>query len=199
MPHPEIVGRSLHLVEVDDASGVRELEDHLDLVRALDNLKGIGQIHRPRDAREITLELRIPVDPVFSVLLLFSQRFRLVRNLTVTLHHAERPGNAGGRAEGEHRCGGHLNVRVGEHALLHHRSGMRLMSLEIPIGLVHHLPNAIEVGLAVHRTCRSRGLTRRTYHRKRDDGGYGGCGDGNHRASEAVSHVGPPNSPVSCV
>ena len=51
MPHPRIAGIWVDLSQMDGASGVRKLEDHLDLIRALNNLKWIGQIHRARHAR----------------------------------------------------------------------------------------------------------------------------------------------------
>src|SRR5262245_58857919 len=68
MSHICQVRRWLHLVEVDRAAGARERERHVDLVRALDDLNGVGHVHRTRDARQVALQLRIAVDPILSVL-----------------------------------------------------------------------------------------------------------------------------------
>jgi len=49
--------------------GIRERERNLDLVGALDDLKGIGHIHRSRHTRQIALELGVAVNPMLLVLL----------------------------------------------------------------------------------------------------------------------------------
>ena len=99
VPHVGPVGRQLHVVQVDGARRAGELERHLDLVRALHDLERIGHVHRPRDPRQVALELGVAIDPVGGVLLLDGERFRRVRNPAVPLHDAERAGHPAGRAQ----------------------------------------------------------------------------------------------------
>ena len=103
MPHAGVSRRALDLVEVNRPRGVREREHHLHLVRALRDLKRVRHVHRARRAGQIALQLRIAIDPVLGVLLPHGQRFRLVGNPAVALHHAERGRHAGSRAERERR------------------------------------------------------------------------------------------------
>src|SRR6185436_19854586 len=91
MAHVRVVGWRFDLVEMDRARGARELVRHLDLVRALYDLEGVGHVHRARDARQVALELRVAIDPVLAVLLLDLRGVRRVRDLPVALHDADRP------------------------------------------------------------------------------------------------------------
>ncbi len=110
--HVGVVGRTFDLVQVDRSRRVRERVGHLNLVRALDDLKRVGHVHRARNARQIALELGIAIDPVLAVVLLHRGRFRLVRNLAVTLDDANRSRHTGRSPEREHRRGGHTRVLV---------------------------------------------------------------------------------------
>ena len=152
--HPGVVGRPLDLAQMNGASRVRKREGHLDLVRALDDLKRIGHVHRARNSGQITLQLGVAIDPVFAVLLFDLRGFDCVGNLAVAGDDPDRSGNAAGGAEREHRRGGHPRVGVGINALLRHRTGVRVVCLQIPVGLVQRLPDAAEVWLAIWRSCR---------------------------------------------
>src|SRR6266516_3461099 len=159
MTHVGIVGWRLDLIEVDRASGTGKREGHLNLVRTLHNLEWVGHIHGARNARQITLQLRVPVNPVLSVLFLDRRRFGCVGNLTIALHHTDRSGNTAGCAQCEHWCRGHLGVIVRVHAPLSDRSRTRFVRLQIPMGFIKNLPDSAEVGFAVH--CASGGGCRR--------------------------------------
>src|SRR5437867_10309745 len=90
MTHVCIVWRSLDFIQMDRPSRVRKRECHLDFVGALDDLKRIRHIHGSWNAGQITLQLRIAIDPVCSVLLLYRRRFGFIRNFTVSFDDAER-------------------------------------------------------------------------------------------------------------
>src|SRR5207244_2645524 len=105
--------------------------------------------HRAWNAWQVTLQFRIAVNPMFGIFLLDCRGFRCVGDLTIALHHAERSGNATSRTERKHRRRGHLGVRVGIHALLHHCSRTRFVRLQVPVRFVVGLPDTAEVGLAV--------------------------------------------------
>src|SRR5207249_11995744 len=87
MTHVGIVGWALDLIEVDRAGGAGKGEGHLNLVRTLHNLEGVGHVHGAWNARQIALQLRVPVNPVLRVLFFDRRRFGCVRDLTIALHH----------------------------------------------------------------------------------------------------------------
>src|SRR5439155_10527501 len=64
MTHVCVVWRPLDFIQMDRASRIRKRECGLNFVRALDDLKWIRHVHGPWNARQITLQLRIAVDPV---------------------------------------------------------------------------------------------------------------------------------------
>ncbi len=145
--HPGLVGIGLDLVEVDDALGVGELEDHHDLVRALEDLERVGEVHGARHARQVAEDLRVAIQPVRGVLPLPLRRPRSIRDL-VAHDHAEAAGRPADRAEGEHRGSRHGDVGV-DAGLAHH--GARDVRLQVPVRGVVRLPDPAEIRLAVHR------------------------------------------------
>src|SRR5690606_12395044 len=99
---------------------------------ALNDLERVGHVSRARNAGEVAGGFRIVVDEVGLVLVQALQRFRLVRDLPA-FDHAE---TGGERADGTDQAISHW-IRA------------RVMRLEVPVGGVHHLPDAVEVRLAV--------------------------------------------------
>ncbi len=146
--HPGIVRRPFDLVQMDRARRIREFVGHVNLVRALRDLEGIGHVHRARNARQVTLQFRVAVNPVFRVLLLDQQGFRLVGDLPVALHDAERSRHGARGAERENRRRRHPRIVIRINARLRDGAGKRRMRLQIPVGFVIGLPDAAEVGLA---------------------------------------------------
>ncbi len=173
--HPRVVRRTGDGIQVNRAGRVRERVHHLDLVRALHDLKRIRHVGRARDARQIAFELRIAVDPVCRVLRLPRRGRRRVRNLPVALHHADRSRNDRGRAEREHGSRGDLGVGIWIDAALCHGAGARVVRLQVPVRLVVGLPHAADVRLAVRGACRARALAGEPRHRDADGGGHDGC------------------------
>src|SRR5207344_1178714 len=114
----------------------RERERHLNLARALRDFERIRQVHRPRDAGEIALELGIAIDPMLDVLVLRRQGFWLVRDLTVVLNDAERSGDAGSRAQRDNRRSGNARVLERVDTRLRDSAGTRGVGLEIPVRFV---------------------------------------------------------------
>ena len=187
----------LDLVQVNGALGARELEDHHDLGRALDDLKLVRHVHRARNARQEALDFRIAVQPVVEVLLLPLRRPRLVRDL-VALDHAEVGGYPADRAQRNDRRRQHRHVLV--HAGLgHHRT--RGVGLEVPVRAVVGLPDAAEVGLPVRlrRHLRSLGavVCRRFAHRQHQPADDHGGNDRDHRLSQTIAHEKLPSKRAS--
>ena len=87
--HVGIVWRRVDLAEVNGTSGIRKRVRHVDLVRALDDLKGVGHVHRAWNAGQVALEFGITIDPMLTVLLFRGCSRRQIRNLAVTLDHAQ--------------------------------------------------------------------------------------------------------------
>ena len=155
MTHVCIVWRPLGFIQMDRASRVRKRECHLNFVRALDDLKWIRHIHCSWNARQITLQLRIPIDPVCTVLLFYRGRFGFVRNFPVALDHTKRSRHTRRSTKREHggcRHAGEVIRRI--NTRLRHRSRACFVSLQVPIRLIVSLPDAAEVGLAVGRARR---------------------------------------------
>ena len=59
VPHPGLVGIRFHLIQMDDALGVGELEDHHDLVRPLKQLQREGKVHGAWHARQVAGDFRV--------------------------------------------------------------------------------------------------------------------------------------------
>ena len=68
------------IIHIDRPDCTRELVNHHDVLGALDDLEGIGHVHRPRDARQVAFDLRVELHPVGEVFLLFRQRLRFIRD-----------------------------------------------------------------------------------------------------------------------
>src|SRR4030095_5092978 len=134
--HPT-VGRSFGLIgHIDCAKGACKLEEHRDLLRTLDDLERVWHVHGARNARQIALRFRIQTHPVSKVLLPLLQSFRFVGNLTAF-------NNADARCHGVSR------------SELPERTWSRGVSFNVPVGLVHALPHAAEIGFAVLRPGRA--------------------------------------------
>ena len=166
---------------MDDPRSVRKRERHVDLVRALDDLEGIGHVHGARDARQVALEFGIPVDPVFPVLLLDRERLRRVRNPPLTTNDPHRAGNTGRRPERDERGRRHPGVLIGIRALLGHPGRECLVGLEIPMRLVQCLPDPVEVRPAIRHLGCTRG------HLRLRCGGRAGHHDGESGANRCAA------------
>jgi hypothetical protein len=116
------------------------------LVRTLSDLERIGHVHRARNARQVTFQFRIAVNPVIGVLLLDRQRFGCVRDLTVALHDTKRSGHAPDGAERNDGGRGHPRVLIRIDARLRHGARARLVGLQVPVRFVIGLPDSAEVG-----------------------------------------------------
>ena len=106
---------------------------HYDAAGGLHDLKRKGHVGRARNAGEVTLDLRVPGDPVVEVLLLLGGGPGLVGDL-VPLDDSQARRQGADRAE------------------LEHRALAGLMILQIPMRRPDGLPDAIQVRLAVSRT-----------------------------------------------
>ena len=169
--HPGIVRRPCDFVQMDGARGIREFVGNMNLVRTLRDLKRIRHVHRTRNARQVTLQLRVAVNPVLSILLLDQQGFWLVGDLSVALHDAERSGYRARGTEREDRRCRHPRVVIRINARLCDGGGKRRMRLQIPVRFVIGLPDAAEVRLAAHAgRPRGRSLTQRSRDGHRKDG-----------------------------
>ena len=185
---------------MDGARCVRKRERQLNLLAALNDLKRVRHVHRAWSAWQVALELGIAVDPVLAVFLPHRRGFRLVRNLAIALHHAERCRNAGRSAERHDGRGSNLGIFVRVNARLRDHSRSRAVCLQIPIRLVVRLPDAAEIGLAVRGTG---GITRNSAPRpaadscRDDDGDDNSCptsGAGLHDFSSYLSGLASPPS-----
>src|SRR5438034_5605657 len=198
MTHVGIVGWALDLIEVDRASGAGKGEGHLNLVRSLHNLEGVGHVHGAWNARQIALQLRVPVNPVLRVLFFDRRRFGCVRDLTIALHHTDRSRNAAGCAQCEHWCRRDLDVIIRVHAPLRDRCRTRFVRLQIPMGFVKSLPDSAEIGFAVYcasgRGCRSLAGPCQSHG---DNGGHNRSSNCHHnqRGDETVLHDRSPFLP----
>ncbi len=152
--HVDVCRIGVYRVQVKRALGACELEDHHDIVRALDDLKRVRHVHRARSTRQETIDLRIAVQPVVEVLLLPLRRPRLVRDL-VAVHHAEVRGHPADRAQRHDWRGQNLHVIIVRPVrvhpgLSHHRTCG--MGEQIPVGAVVSLPDSTEIGFPVRLT-----------------------------------------------
>jgi len=108
-------------------------------LRRLKDLEGIGHVGRTRHTRQIALDLWIGGQPAVGVLSLLRGGFGQVGDL-VAFDDPFAGGNAERRAERDDR------------ALF------RWMILDIPIGRIQRLPDAVQVRFAVGGACRLVGL-----------------------------------------
>src|SRR5579872_3825922 len=177
MAHPDIRRRRIHRLEMNGATGTGIFERHLDLVRALHDLERIRHVHRPGDAWHVTTNLRIAVQPVLTVLLLFGGRLRFVRNY-IAVDNAWTWRHPADRTQGEHRRGEYRNVWV--YARLGHGRPERVRQ-QVPIGSRRRLPDAVEIRLA-GEACRPRSLPGGPDDGKTEHGGHGGAHQDNRRA-----------------
>src|SRR5229473_6416011 len=96
---------------MDYPLGIRELENHHDLVCSLNNLERVWQIHRARHTRHIAFELWIAIQPVRRVLALSLGRPGLVRNL-VSFDDSEAWWYPGHRSERDYGRRQNRSIRV---------------------------------------------------------------------------------------
>src|SRR5947207_7593908 len=90
--HVCVGGIRRDIVEMDGPLSICEFEDHHDLVRALNDLERVWQIHRARDARHVAFELWVTIQPVLSVLAPSLSRPGLIWNLVaLDDYHARWP------------------------------------------------------------------------------------------------------------
>src|SRR2546421_1313224 len=134
-------------VHVDEADHAGVLVQDGDLVGLLHDAERIRHVGETRHARQNALVLRIERLAVLEVLLLLRERLGAVGNL-VPLDHATACGNTEARA----------------------------VILQVPGGGVQHLPDALQVGLALARAgwrVGSRGGLRRAWSRREHEGRAG--------------------------
>ena len=155
MTHVCVVRRRLDFIQVDRARRIGKCECHLNFSCALDDLERIRHVHCPWNAGQVTLQLRIAVDPVCAVLLFHRGRFWFVRNFATVLDHTHRSRYSGRGTKREHGCCRHASEFIARiNTGLRHRSCACFVSLQVPIRFIVGLPDAAEVGLAVRRARR---------------------------------------------
>ena len=135
----------------------------------LHDLKRKRHVGGARHARQIAFHFRIQLQPVRVVFFLLLRGCRQIRNLAA-FHHAD---------AGRFRAG-----RTQRHDL----TGLRRMALQVPVGRVHGLPDAVQIRLAVGGSRRFVGLVLRV--RWREHGRRGKCGEQDMSKSISPGHVG---------
>jgi len=145
---------------VDDANGARVLIGNQDGVLRLDNLKRVREIRGAWHTRQITLDLRVQLNPIGLILLFFRGHRRQIRD-PAAFHYAQ-PGRL---CEYRSQRG--------------HRPRCSCLAFEIPICGVECLPNPAQLGFTIRRPGRpiSRGLS---------SGGRGGQREDNSTATPAI-------------
>src|SRR2546427_12572681 len=138
-PHPAVHRRLCVVDHVDGAIGAGVLVHEEDVVHSLDDLERVRHVGRPRQPRHVALGFRIRLGPSRLVLLPLLQAVRRVRDRAVVVDdHA-------------------LSRRNREHgAELPERGRRGGVILEVPVGGVDGLPDAIQVRMA-RDSIRSRG------------------------------------------
>src|SRR5579872_492470 len=127
---------------VPDRAGI--LVSNEKLLRVLKNLERLRHVGCARDAGELALDLGVALQPMFLVLFLLRQRLGLVRNLA-TLDHAKAGRNRTNRSQRQHRC--RRNRAIG--SLTEGHRGPGGMAFEVVVGLVHDLPNSVQIRMTV--------------------------------------------------
>jgi hypothetical protein len=111
---------------------------------AVDDLERERLVVRARNAGEVALDLRIARQPVFLVLDLFLQCFGRVGEL-VAFDDAEPARHRADGAEREHFLRGNRRHGTGPHR----QRRPRAVRLDIPVGGIDRLPDAVQVRPAV--------------------------------------------------
>src|SRR6476646_10346725 len=83
LAHPGVDGRGTWILEQDIAHCAGIFIGKDDRFSALKNLEREGHICRPRNARQVTLDLRIALEPVRLVVLLYRQRLERIGNWSI--------------------------------------------------------------------------------------------------------------------
>src|SRR5215475_11336397 len=87
---------------MDRALSVRKFEDHIDLGRALDDLKRIRHVHCARYSRLEAFDLGIPINPLFEDFFLSCRSPGLIRNL-IAFDYAKARRPPSDRTQPKHR------------------------------------------------------------------------------------------------
>src|SRR5713101_2073171 len=130
-PHPAVHRRLGVAGHVDGAIGAGVLVNEEDVVLSLDDLERVRHVGRPRQPRHVALGFRIRLGPSSLVLLPLLQTLRRVRDRAVVVDN-----HAPSRRNREHA------------AELPERGRRRGVTLDVPVGGVDGLPDAIQVRMA---------------------------------------------------
>ena len=150
LPHPRIDGRRPGILQVNVSNRAGVLVRHQQLTRALDDLKRIRHVGRARDAGQVALDLRIARQPLLLVLLLRLQRVRAIRQL-VALDDADARRNGADCTQRDHRHCRDGAVR----SVTQRERRPRDVHLNVVVGFVECLPDAVEIGMAVGKPRRT--------------------------------------------
>ena len=149
LAHPRIDRRRTGILQVDVARRARVFIRDEDGLRALEDLERIRHVGRARHAGQIALDLGIRRQPVLLVLFLLREASGLygISSPSTTpmpgRHRAD-------RAERQDRGRRHRPVRT--RAQRQRRT--RHVHLNVPVGLVIRLPDAVQIRMAVRRSRR---------------------------------------------
>ena len=147
LAHPRVgLGRP-DVLQVDVADSAGELVGDEDVVLVLEDLEREGHVGGAGDARHVALDLRVAVDPVDLVLFLPRTRLRRVRDPPATFDYAQASGHRADRPEPQYRCVRQQAART--LSKLHRGSGN--VRLDIVVRRVQHLPDAVQVRVAVRQ------------------------------------------------
>src|SRR5882672_793754 len=102
MAHPGVSRRRVNRVEVNCAAGASKFKRHLDLVRALRDLKRIWHVHGPRNSWHVASDFGITIQPVLGIVFLFRGGLGLVWN-RIAFDDARSGRYAADRARSEER------------------------------------------------------------------------------------------------
>ena len=130
IPHPGVDLRLDFDVHVRDAAGIRVRIREQHVRRRLHDLERVRHVGRPWNSGQVTFDFRVQLHPLVRVGFLFCQRRGPVGNLV-----ADDNAFAGRNAES---C-----------SQLQHRTLSLIVILDVPIGGIHRLPDAVQIRLAV--------------------------------------------------
>src|SRR6267378_5167355 len=126
--HPRIDGRLRVIFHVNDSVRGREWVDHQKIAVTLENLERKVMVGYAWNSQHVALRFRVRRRPIGAVFVALFERLRQVRN-RASAHDAPPRRNRPDRAE-----------------LPEVFACFRRMTLEIPIGGVQRLPDAVQVG-----------------------------------------------------
>ena len=154
--HPAVHRRRSRIVHVDGSHRAVVFIGDQNHLAGLHDLKRKRHVGGARNARQVALHFRIQLQPVRVIFFFLLRRCRQIGNLAA-FHHADaRRLRAGG-------------------AQRHHLAGLRRVALQIPVGRVHGLPDAVQIRLAVGGSGRFVGLILRV--RRCEHGCRGNCAE----------------------